>query len=1044
MLIFFSIAFNSFSQKYYFDTYGVEEGLNASKVYFLLQDRNDYLWLGTEGGISRFDGTGFKNFSPEEGLADNGVYCIFEDHRGKIWFGHLGGGITIYDGEKFEQIIFDSIEIKGDITSIRAVEQDALWISTIGSGILKVLNYYGPPKSMEVKQYKGGEGLSDLAFNITITRDRGIYCITDVGIKKYNKESDRFESFSIPGLTRYFLKTTMFEDSRGNLWFGTHNGGLYKYDKSSDTMIIYDKHDVVTHNWISCINEDSERNVWIGTFGGGITVFNNNGTKNYNTSNGLNNNEIKCIITDHEGNILIGTQTQGMSIFKGEQFVTIDSEDGLVNSNVWAIQQDRNGKYWFGTNKGIAVYDPDGSGEERFVFYNRENSTIPDKIRFLKKDRDNNIWIGTDGGGVLEYRAQEERFIYNTYLNKNLYRDQIVKALELDKNNHLWIGTNDGLAFWDPIKEEGARFSQIDGLAGNGITALYADKKGNVWIGSERRNGLTCYNIDKEEFSIIDLGIEIAPTSITEDINGKIWLGTTRGVYAWDGDSVVVHLTTEKDGLLTNFINLLVVDENNNLFIGTNKGLNKYDQEKNKVYTYTRKSGFVGIESRDNAVFKDNLGNIWFGTANGVTKMDPKKVRTQQVEPLTHIAGMQVNFKSMEMIPGLRLNHKENQIIFNYYSICLTDPEAVEYEVMLEGYHDDWQKTNQTQYIYSALGPNKYNFKVRASNSYGEYNKQPVSYRFNIMSPIYQRWWFILITFLTIVGLIFVYIKIRERALRRENRILEEKVALRTKQVVQKSKELEQKNKDITDSIRYAKRIQSAILPPEDSIASSFILFKPKDIVSGDFYWLTVDGSKQFIAAVDCTGHGVPGAFMSIIGHNSLNKIVKEYGLKEPATILDHLNDEVVNTLQQQADDGEVKDGMDLALLVYDMETHELEYAGAYNPLYLIRNNELNEIKGDRFSIGRSSSESAQKFTNHKLKIQTGDTTYIFSDGYADQFGGPKGKKFMIKALKEILIRIQHLEMEKQKLYLDETIENWKGKEEQIDDILIIGIRFSN
>ncbi len=1042
LMLLFSLPVRALSQKYYFDTYGVEQGLSSSKVYFILQAQNDYLWLGTEGGISKFDGTRFHNYSPEDGLADDGVYCIYEEPGGRIWFGHLNGGLSTFDGEVFHEVKLDSIEITGDITSIQTAGENSIWISTSGSGIYKLSGIALPDAEMEVAQYKGSEGLSDQVFATTLTNEGNYYCLTDVGVKIYNSSEDIFENFNVPGLTQYWTKTCMFVDTRGNMYFGTYHGGLYQYLVERDTMIIYDNLDIVKNNFITSITEDKKGNIWVGTFGGGITVLKEEGVSNYNVSNGLNDNEIKCIVEDKEGNILIGTQTQGVSIFKGSQFITLNREDGLQNEDIWDIHQTQEGTYWLGTNEGIAVYDPLKPIGKKFTTFNQENNKIPGKIRFIKGDGNDNLWIGTDGGGLIRYNIKENKFIYDSYLNGSLYRDKIVKALEVDGNNNIWIGTNAFLAFWDPVKKEGAWFTQSNGLAGNGITSLFVDKSGKLWIGSDGRKGLTHYDIEKDEFKIIDLGVKIAPTSITEDQNGNIWIGSTSGVYAWDGDTIIHHLT-EKSGLLANIINLIIVDDNNDVYIGTNKGLNRYSQEEDKIYTYGRKNGFTGIESRDNAVLKDSEGKIWFGTANGVMILNPAKLRAQVVEPLTHIASMRVNFQNRAMTPGLKLTHKEKSIIFDFYSICLTNPEAVEFRIMLDGSDEDWQPvTHQTEAIYSALAPGKYIFKLKAKNSYGTWNEVPASYEFTIMPPFYQRWWFVLSISIVLVLIIFVYIKIREKALKRENRILEEKVALRTEQVVQKSIELEQKNKDITDSIRYAKRIQNAILPPEDSLKNSFILFKPKDIVSGDFYWLTVDGSKQFIAAVDCTGHGVPGAFMSIIGYNSLNKIVKEYGFTDPADILDHLNDEVVNTLQKQAEDGEVKDGMDLSLIVHDMEKGELEYAGAYNPLYLIRNKKLMVTKGDRFAIGWTSSESGKKFTSHKIKLKKGDTTYIFSDGFADQFGGEKGKKFMIRNLKKLLLDIQDLSMKEQKIRLEETFENWRGNEEQIDDVIIIGTRY--
>jgi serine phosphatase RsbU (regulator of sigma subunit) len=282
----------------------------------------------------------------------------------------------------------------------------------------------------------------------------------------------------------------------------------------------------------------------------------------------------------------------------------------------------------------------------------------------------------------------------------------------------------------------------------------------------------------------------------------------------------------------------------------------------------------------------------------------------------------------------------------------------------------------------------------------------------------------------------------RTRKLRREKKNLEEKVKLRTAQVVAQKEELARKNKDITDSIQYARRIQFAILPPDIPFSNTFLLFKPKDIVSGDFYWLLEMDGKEFIAAVDCTGHGVPGAFMSIIGHNMLNKIVREYGIVKPSEILNQLDAEVTRTLHQEDDTVKVLDGMDMTVVVYQKEKNLIEFSGAINRIYLVRNGELIETRGDRFPIGRSTLSVNKEFTNHEIKVQKGDTIYMFSDGYADQFGGKKGKKFKIATMKELILNIQEKSIEEQRSVLDHTIREWRGDLEQIDDILIIGRRF--
>jgi len=256
--------------------------------------------------------------------------------------------------------------------------------------------------------------------------------------------------------------------------------------------------------------------------------------------------------------------------------------------------------------------------------------------------------------------------------------------------------------------------------------------------------------------------------------------------------------------------------------------------------------------------------------------------------------------------------------------------------------------------------------------------------------------------------------------------------------------EIEHKHKEIVDSVNYAKRIQEAILPDKNDIishlADSFILFKPRDIVSGDFYWFSHKNGKSIIASVDCTGHGVPGAFMSMIGNTLLNEIVNEKGIVEPGPILHYLNDEVNRSLKQTRQDSESRDGMDVAICSYDFSTSELLYAGANRPLYYVKNGELREFKADKFAIGGREYDVPKKFNTQTFQLQKGDTIYISTDGYADQFS-PEDKKVMTRKFKEILLSIQNKPMHEQREFLDTFIETWKNGTEQTDDILVIGVR---
>lgn len=280
-------------------------------------------------------------------------------------------------------------------------------------------------------------------------------------------------------------------------------------------------------------------------------------------------------------------------------------------------------------------------------------------------------------------------------------------------------------------------------------------------------------------------------------------------------------------------------------------------------------------------------------------------------------------------------------------------------------------------------------------------------------------------------------------------RELEQKVIERTNEVVRQKEEIEKQKeivtelyKDLKDSINYAKRLQQAILPPDEMVKSlfvdSFVLYRPKDIVSGDFYWFKESGNKAMFAAIDCTGHGVPGAFVSLVGHNVLNQVTKVF--TKPSQVLNNLNRLSYEALNSEVDEMAVRDGMDLALCTLDKESYVLEFAGAHSPVFVIRDKVLLQYEPDKFSIG-SFAFGEREYQNQRVQLEPGDSVYVFSDGFVDQFGGPRGKKFLKKRFKELLLELSHMTMEDQKKKLQASLDEWQGNLEQVDDILVIGIR---
>ncbi|MGZ4099263.1 MAG: SpoIIE family protein phosphatase, partial [Bacteroidia bacterium] len=461
---------------------------------------------------------------------------------------------------------------------------------------------------------------------------------------------------------------------------------------------------------------------------------------------------------------------------------------------------------------------------------------------------------------------------------------------------------------------------------------------------------------------------------------------------------------------------------------------------------------------------------------NGIEIYDPRFDKINKKEARINITNIKLFFgqedilkyasgiDSLTTLPSnLVLPFSKNNLTFQFVGISLVAPEKVLYQYKLEGIDKDWTPAiGKTEATYPSLPPGKYTFMVRAGNNDGIWNTFPATYEFEILSPWYKTVWFYVLCGLILITGIISYNYLKTRKLKADKQKLEETVNERTKElrkekekveiinkeVVLQKAEIEHKNIEITDSIKYAKNIQEALLPAlgdtEKALDNCFIFYLPKDIVSGDFFWFHENEQTRYIAAADCTGHGVPGAFMSIIGNTLLNDIVSRQKNTRPGDILLELHKGVKKALHQSQKDSQRRDGMDIALCAIDKTSSTINYSGANRPLWIFRKNkdyQLEIIKPNKFPIGGLELEENRVYQNHSISVLPGDCIYIFSDGFADQFGGPRGKKFMLANMQKLLHSNMSLEMHKQKEKIALAFNEWKQDLEQIDDILVIGIR---
>ena len=780
------------SQSYNFKNYSAEQGLPFVQVFTIFQDSKGNLWTGGYGGLSRFDGKTFTNYSPKNGLANHWVTSIAEDNDGNIWIGTISG-LSKFDpsaplraGSRNFTTYTKKDGLAGDyINSLTTDKRGNLWIAT-SEGIsiydARLPARAGTDGNDEAGQGKTFSSLTDKnglnSNNVSLIfadKSGNIWLGTNKGASKIvftNKTpQDRsFDNYSFVNGIYDSLITDFTEDGLGNIWFGT-NKGVVRYDGMN--FKTFTAKDGLSSNSIHALIKDEHSNdIWVGTNDGLNKISANGKIETFRVSEARNGNKIGQLFVDKEGNVWLGTQN-GLYRFRDPSFSTFNEKSGLKDATIFSIFRDSKKNLWVGTyENGFYRYN----GKE-FKNFSEKDGLVGNRTTAGIEDKYGNIWLGTNKGVSI----YDGKIFKNIPGKKSGLKSDSVTAILQDSKGRIWLGGNKGGTIWESnklktfeLKSDGQNFD---------VWYEFEDSKGNIWFGTYL-GGLFVYDGKNYEDFSKKLNLKSKTYfSILEDKQGNLYFGSFDGVYIYNpstGKNLPagrqVNTISEKDGLSSDLIYVMAFDSScENLYIGTNQGVNKLDVKEYKstgkiiLKQYGQEEGFSSLETNSNGIWRDEDGSFWFGTVNGLIHYDPNTSHLNHTESQTRITNIRLFYNDTTLPDNSELPYYFNNISFGYIGVCLTNPEKVRYKFMLEGFDKIWSpETKETFVRYSNLSPGKYNFRVISCNNEGLWNKEPATFSFTILPPVWRTWWFRITMSSAVLILILVFSRARAESVRRK------------------------------------------------------------------------------------------------------------------------------------------------------------------------------------------------------------------------------------------------------------------------------------
>ncbi|MBI3136630.1 MAG: SpoIIE family protein phosphatase [Bacteroidetes bacterium] len=1085
------MCYNGHSGKFY----GVaadSSGLLPARPFYLYLDQQNKLWITyVDSYISLFDPVTetFTHFThsknDEQSFPDAMASSFYEDSAGNFWIGTWGGGLNLLDRAtgkftRYMPVAGDAHSLQTtNVTGITETADGTLILSTWeGDGYDNSLTLFNP-ETKTFSKFETAEYTFESEIEIQKIKDafRIVHFVeTDeqgnwwVGTYNGLFYVDHLQKtiLRITGLDKNLLTSNghitfdnvlgLLPENEHVLWFYTEVDGILMYDLEKKAVAYLRKnlynHSSISGNIIRDVDKDPYGNIWVATRSGGLDVY------------FPNEGQVKIVSNDY---LQASKMHNAQGLFAINYMIVSNTSPAIVvaHGNGISVYNSETGEV-----KRIEIREPFLKALAQNPALEKYNHNNPNFVGVVHEVKDGYA-IGTYCGmvryytasGKLDFSTMEllEGFSPSAYNGENE-----ILMLGAHKNvtdtNHTDVISSINKLDTRTLKEEPFLYLPTDIRTGepDAYGVFEAIDSVNYYL-RYNTNSFMIYNSEKNELKTYSYlqPYQNFPDSVIRllhiDNFGISWLRTENGVYAFDYKTgETVNIQPDLNLGETDVVRCLARDQQGVLWIALNTDLIRYNPNTKETFRFDKRHDFDAGGFSDRFIRKHNREEVIIPANDGLLMFDPRRIIFHTRPPKMYISEIVIGKDTLSQQreqefcvskPSLMWN--ENFITIEFGSDLLYASGGKTYQYRLIGLDSSWISTSsQNKASYTNLQPGDYEFQVRCVDGYDNMSNT-LSVPFFIDKPFWLKWWFILLEVAVGLGLIFGYITWRERNLKRAKIKLKEAVEIRTHQVNEKVHEIERqkgiievKNKELTDSINYAKGIQDSLLAHRDLLEANLpphvIFFKPKDIVSGDFYWAAKTNDAFFLAICDSTGHGVPGAFMSLLNIRYLYEAVVEKKIESPNIVLDYVRMKLIENLAVDA----AKDGMDGTLMRYDIEKRTITYSSAQNHPVLIRNGKATYQPADKMPIGGGF--LTDPFQPHQIELQKNDMLYFFTDGYPDQFGGPKGGKLKHANLVNFLLTIAHLPVEEQLPQMEKHLDNWKGDLEQLDDILLFALKVEN